>query len=129
MTDYAVIRSDETLGVYDNLADAVRIWKPLRKSGARIISMSPNGYVYSAIVGDLTVRKKGKLSGRSKMIKSVPVGWNRIEPPYRGKNWFRLSASESASLAPGYVAVSWRTEVVRRKAEERKRERKKLFRD
>ena len=64
MTDYAVIRSDETLGVYDNLADAVRIWKPLRAKGARIISMSLNSYVWSAIVGDVTVRPRGKPTAR-----------------------------------------------------------------
>lgn len=125
MSDYAVVRGEVTLAVFDNLVEAVALWRSARASGARILNLTIDGRVYAAVIGDARVRDRGKPKARKAWVRTVPVGWTRIAPPQRTDYSFGLSTTDERSLFPGKIMVARRTEAERRVKEGRKRKQSK----
>lgn len=123
MSDYAIVKGEETLAVYDNLADAVQLWRSERRAGARILNLLGNGKVYAAVIGDARVRDRGNPKARKSWVRTVPVGWTRLVPPQREDYAFGLGTDDVRSLFPGKIVVGRRTEAERRVAAARRRKR------
>lgn len=121
MSDYAVVKGEATLQVFDNLADAVGLWRTERRAGARILNLAGDGRIYAAVVGDLRVRDRGRPTGRKSWVGPLPIGWTRLVPPQRSEFSFGLSGSEKHSLAPGKTIVGRRTDAQRRSLAARRR--------
>lgn len=120
--DFIVKRGDETVAIVDSLGAAVDTWRPLREKGARILKLHASGWLFAAIIGDAWVRQRGNPRlVRKATVKSVVIGWNRIEPLYRGTRYWDTTAAERASMFPGKVVVTTRNESIRRRGEERDR--------
>ena len=121
MSDYAVVRDEETLAVYDNLAGAVALWRVHRRAGARMVHVAGDGRVYAAVIGDLRVRDRGKRTSRRSWVGPLPIGWTRLIPPQRSDVAFGLTSTESRSILPGKTVIGRRTEAQRRVAAARRR--------
>lgn len=101
------MRAIETFG-RDDFGQAFQLFLRTRETNptARLSKVYEGGWIMTPILGYAITRPAGEPDGRRRLERGrFVIGWNRIEPVYHGKLYWRVETHERNAMLPGRIVV------------------------